>query len=205
MPPIDPLTVFRDAVAAWLGSWFSWVNRCLVWVLCWLTVILGPPATFSLFLAAQYNIHGAELSLRELASAARGFFLQSWLWMLANLFVAGAVWEGFSLAGQPGGAWVVLRWIALAVGLVWLAVQFYALPFFMVQERKSIILAFLNGFRAAFSAPLFTLLVLAPALAVGVISLVLVVPLAFGGAGLIAVLAAEAAFARARTYTILDE
>ena len=205
MAPISPLPVVRDAAAAWLESWFQWVNRCLVWGLCWLTVILGPPATFSLFLAAHYNIHGTELSLRELAGAGRGFFLQSWLWMLANLLAGGVVWAGFDLAARLGGAWAAARWIALALGLVWLSVQLYALPFFMAQDRKSILLAFRNGFRAASTAPLFTLLVLAPALAVGAVSLLLVAPLALGGPGLIAVLAAQAAFARTRTYTLLEE
>jgi hypothetical protein len=185
------LSAIREALFAWLSSWYHWVNRCMLWVLCWLTVVLGPPATFALFYAAFYNIHGAELpSIGEMARAARGYFWQSWLWMLANAAVGALLW----LVYRAGGT--VVHWIAFLAGILWLAGQFYALPRFILQDEKNLLQAEREGFALAFSMPLFTLAVYGLALAVGLCSLVLVAPLPMGGPALVTVLATQAAFER---------
>jgi hypothetical protein len=194
----------REASSIWIWNWMNWVTRSIVWLLCTLTVILGPPATFALFYAAHYSIHGTELTVRELAAAARETFWQSWLWMLANLAV-GAVLGGVWAAGNALGVGLAARWIAVLAGLFWLGIQFYALPIFMLQERKRIWTAWGSAYRAAVSAPFFTLLTGGLAMVVGAVSLVLVAPLAMGGAGLVAVLAAQATFVRLQTFRLADE
>ena len=201
MPAPNPFHVIREAAAIWLAGWFQWVSRCILWVLCCFTVILAPPATFALAYAAHYAVHGVELSLGELAAAARQQFWQSWLWMFLNLAAAGVVWAGARL----GEGIAALGWAALALGLVWLVVQVYTLPLFMGQDRKSIFLALGNGARAAFSAPLFTAVAAGFALAVEAVSLLLVAPLALGGPGLVAVLATRAAFERQKTLYLEDD
>ncbi|HEY3345759.1 MAG TPA: hypothetical protein VGJ97_12565 [Anaerolineaceae bacterium] len=200
----DPLRAIREASAIWIMNWLNWVNRCLVWLLCCLTVILGPPATFALFYAAHYSIHGAELTVGELAASVRAYFWQSWLWMLANLAVGAGLW-GLAAAGSALGAGRAVGWAVALIGLFWLGIQYYALPIFMLQERKRIWRAWGSAARVAFSAPLFTLITFGLALVLGLVSLILVAPLAMGGAGLIVVLAAQATFERLQTFHLPEE
>jgi hypothetical protein len=189
----SPFTAIREGLIAWITSWFGWANRCILWVLCWLTVLLGPPATFALFYAAFYNVHGADLpSIREMARAARGYFWQSWLWALANAAVAALLWQVYRSGGTA------VHWIAFLAGIFWLSGQFYALPRFIFQDEKNLLLAERDGFALAFTQPLFTLAVYGLALAVGLVSLVLVAPLAMGGPALVAVLATQATFDRGK-------
>jgi hypothetical protein len=189
----SPSRAIREALSAWLRSWYHWVNRCMLWVLCCLIVVLGPPATFALFYAAFYNVHGADLpSIGEMARAARGFFWSSWLWALISAAVGALLW----LVYNAGGTFV--HWIAFLIGVLWLAGQFYALPRFILQDEKNLLLAEREGFALAFTQPLFTLAVYGLALVVGFINLFLIAPLAMGGPALVAVLATQAVFERGK-------
>ena len=198
--------VIRSALVVWFSGWMSWVTLSTLWVLCWLTVVLGPPATFGLVHAANYAVHEVPPTVREAAAGARRYFGLSWLWMLGNLLVGVIFWANASFyASFPGDVWRIARPVLIAVGVAWLVVQFYALPYLVIQERKNLLVAWKNGLLTALSAPIYTLVVAGLGLGAGLISLILVAPLALGGPAFVAVLANEAVLERLKTYKLLEE
>ena len=88
--------------------------------------------------------------------------------------------------------------------LVWLLVQFYALPYLMEQERRSLFLALRNGLFSLLAFPGYTLILGGLALVVGVLSLRFVVPAVLGAFGLVALLGTWAVRERLETYRIRE-
>lgn len=156
---MSAVNVFLEALADW---WRDWVNMAvlnLAWMLCWLTVILGPPATFVAYRIANDFSHGRTLYPRELPGLLRRYFLQSWLWFLLQLAVAAAVLLNLRFYGgldsRIGG---LLQGSTLVVAGLWLLLQFYALPYLMEQGRPGLLLALRNSLLTALASPLYTLL-----------------------------------------------
>jgi uncharacterized membrane protein YesL len=153
------VSVFVRALRDW---WRDWVNMAvlnLVWMLCWLTVILGPPATFTAYKVANDFANERTLYPRELPGMLRRYFLQSWLWFLLQLVVAAAVLVNLQFyGGLGGGLGAVLTGATLVVAGIWLLVQLYTLPYLMEQERPGLHLALRNSLLTALASPLYTLI-----------------------------------------------
>lgn len=150
--------VFLSAVQDW---WRDWVNMAvlnLLWMFCWLTVILGPPATFTAYQVANDFAHDRTLYPRELPAMLVGHFLRSWLWFLLNLLVAAGVYLNLVFySSLGGGVGAVLTGATLAVAALWLTLQFYALPYLMEQEQPRLGQALRNALLTVLASPLYTL------------------------------------------------
>ncbi|MCB0021257.1 MAG: hypothetical protein KDE09_25850, partial [Anaerolineales bacterium] len=85
MPLLRPFVIAWRALTVWWDDWLNQLLLNLVWALCWLTVVLGPPATFALMFGAQELARGSSEGLRELAPVARRYFGQAWAWFGLNL------------------------------------------------------------------------------------------------------------------------
>ena len=197
-----PFRVIGRAVRDWWRDWVTLAALNLAWLLCWLTVLLGPPATFALYEVAHQYVYGRSLELSATPALLRRYALKSWLWLLANLFVAGGVW--LSLQAYAGGAvWAVaLRTLCALAGALWLAVQFYALPYLLEQERLSLRRAWRNAFFTVLASPLYTLVVVGFALLLALVGVRTVALLFLGLAPLIAVLGVHAVAERLEHYRI---
>ncbi len=203
-PPV-PLQVIAWALSDW---WDDWVNMALIslaWLLCWVTIVLGPPATFGLYYVTNQLAHGRSLGLSGFVEGGKRYFLKSWLWMLLNLLVAAAVGTNIWFYGQFDADWaVIVRVFPPFLGLAWLAVQFYALPYLMEQKEESLKLALRNGLFTFLAAPGYTAVVAGLAALVAVLSVVVVAPLFLGGPCLIAALGNRAVRERLETYRVRD-
>jgi len=201
-----PLQVVAQALSDWWDDWINMALISLVWLLCWVTVVLGPPATFGLYYVTNQLAHGRSLGLRGLVEGGRRYLRQSWLWMLLNLLVATVVVTNVWFYGQFDADWAaIVRPFPLLLGLAWLVVQFYALPYLMEQEEESLRLALRNGLFTLLAAPGYTVVVAGLAALVAVLSLVLVVPLFVGGPCLIAALGNRAVQERLETYRVREQ
>jgi uncharacterized membrane protein YesL len=200
-----PLRVIGQALTDWWDDWVQMVTVNLVWILAWLTVVLGPPATLGLLYVTNRLAHGEGVGLGGLLEGGRRYFLKAWLWMLLNLvgtFIVGAnIW--FYAQFETVWAWF-LRLFFLLLGLLWLVVQFYALPYLMEQEQKSLGLALRNGLFTALAAPGYTLVVAGAAGLVGLLSVMWVAPLFLGGPCLIGALGNRAVLERLETYRVRE-
>lgn len=129
------------AVAAQLlyEDWLVYILLNLLWTLATFTLLLGPPATFGLFYAAQRSVEGRVVNWRDLVQGGKQHFVQSWLWMIANVIVF--VLVGYALlfyqaipAGWARGA----QGIMAALLVLWVTLQLYALHQLIVQPGTSL-------------------------------------------------------------------
>jgi len=196
-----PLQVIVWALSDW---WDDWVNMALisvVWLLCWVTIVIGPPATFGLYYVTSRLAHGRSLGLRGLLEGGRRYFLKSWLWMLLNLLVAVVLVVNVWFYGQLDADWAaIVQVFPLFLGLIWLVVQFYALPYLMEQKEESLKLALRNGLFTFLAAPGYTAVVAGLAALIAVLSVWLVAPIFLGGPCLIATMGNRAVRERLETY-----
>ncbi len=200
-----PLQVAARALSDWWDDWINMALISLVWVLCWVTIVLGPPATFGVYYVTHQLAHGRSLGLRGLLEGGRQYLLKSWLWMLLNLVVAVVLPINIWFYGQLDADWaVIVQMIPLFLGLVWLMVQFYTLPYLMEQEQKSLRLALRNGLFTTLAAPAYTAVVAGLAVLVVVLSVVLVAPLFLGAPCLIAAMGNRAVQERLETYRVWE-
>lgn len=156
---MNAVPVFLRALADW---WRDWVNLAvlnLAWMLCWLVVVLGPPATFAAYRLAHDFVRGQSLYPKELLVFLRKYFLVSWLWFLLQLLVAFGVYVNLGFYSTLGtGLGALLQGATLAVAALWLLLQLYALPFYMEQEQSSLPLAYRNALLTILASPFYTLL-----------------------------------------------
>jgi hypothetical protein len=196
--------VLRASVRDWWDDWVNWMLLGLVWVLCWLTIILGPPATFALVYAASYSQHeGQVASLRELAREAWKNAALSWLWMLINVVVLLIFWVdlNFALSDTTILQGIYLGLLVLLLFLWW-CTQFFMVPFFFEFEKPNLWKALKNGILMTLAAPLYALVICGIGLVVMALSFVFVAPLLLGGMGLIALLGVRAVNERLVTFGV---
>ena len=188
----DPFRMIWRALKAW---WRGWLGLCLfglVWVLCWATLVLGPPLTFGFFQGVRWLIDEEEINWEQSYRTVKKYFLASWAWFLANLLVLFVVFSNYVFYSRLGsGAGNILQVLALVAGFLWIAVQFYALPYYVLLEKKSLLIAWKNGLFTILASPIFSL-TLWVMLAVLLVSHLTIFPILFGGPGLVVLLASMA-------------
>jgi hypothetical protein len=177
----------------------------IVWALCLLTVVLGPPATLGLFYVANRLVHGQSLGISGLIIGVRSYFFKGWVWAVLNLAVFVTLAVSFRFYGQIDAIWArLLQASALTAALVWLAGQFYFPAYLMEQEEDEVKLALRNGLLTALASPGYTLVVLILCLFIVVFSLGLVIPVAFGVPALAALLVNRALLERLETFGLRE-
>jgi uncharacterized membrane protein YesL len=200
-----PLQVIGQALRDWWDDWVNMVVIGLIWLLSWVTIVFGPPATFGVYYVTNRLAHGRSLGLRGLLEGGRRYFLKSWQWMLLNLMVAAVLAVNIWFYGQLDAGWAgTVRAFPLFLSLAWLVVQFYALPYLMEQEEKSLRLALRNGLFTFLAAPFYTAVVAGLAALIAVLSVWLVVPALLGSLCLIAALGNRAVRERLETYRVQE-
>ena len=129
----------------------------LAWLLCCATLILGPPATFTLYEVAHEFVSGRSFEYRDLTAMMRRHFLQSWSWLLLNAGVALGVWLNLTYYSRLTAPWsLVLLLLTFFLAATWLVVQFYALPFLMEQAKSHLTLALRNAFFMVLASPWYS-------------------------------------------------
>jgi uncharacterized membrane protein YesL len=200
-----PLQVIAQALRDWWDDWVSMLLISLAWLLGCLTIALGPPATFGIYYVTNQLAHGQSLGLRGMIEGGKRYFFQSWLWMLLNLAVGFLLTVNLMFYQQFTSTWAALLCaFHVFLGLAWLIVQFYALPYLMEQERKHLGIALRNGLFTALAAPGYTAVVAGLAALIAALSVVVVAPLFLGSPCLIAALGNRAVRERVETYHVRE-
>jgi uncharacterized membrane protein YesL len=198
-----PLKVIAQAVVDWWDGVFTLAIIGVVWIFCWITVLLGPPATFGLYYVANRLAHGENVGVRGFIDGGRRFFLMSWMWALLNVMAVIALGVNALFYGQIDAVWALgLQVFVLGLGLLWLSIQFYTLPYMMEQDQKQLRLALRNGLITTLAAPVYTLMLLSLSAVLVVLSFVLVFPLIMGAPGLIAALGNHAVLERLEAFEV---
>jgi uncharacterized membrane protein YesL len=156
-----PFEIILIALKDWWRDWVNMAALNLGWLLCWATIILGPPATFTLYEIAHEFVNGKSFEYRELPRMMRRHFLRSWLWLLLNVCLAFGVYLNLLYYSRLAPLWnLLLLLLTLWVALAWIVVQFYALPFLMASQKPQLFLAFRNAFLTMLASPWYSLVML---------------------------------------------
>jgi hypothetical protein len=196
-----PFAVLKYAIVTWWDSAVSLALYSVIWMFLSLTVVFAAPATFVMFYLVAEILDETAPDARVLLRSLLNFFLVSWGWLLANLVVTGIIWVNWSFYSGLGSPWSDgLSWFVAGVAVLWYCIQFYAVPFYMLQEKKSLFLAWRNGLYTALASPGYGLvlwIVIAILLAA---SGLLVIPILLGTPALIAMIGSVAVRERVKTY-----
>lgn len=200
-----PFQVILQSLRDWWDEWFNMLVVGVVWLLCWLTVFLGPPATLGLYHVTHALANGESLGLSGLIAGGRRYFLKGWLWALVNLAAMILLFVNLMFYGQVDAVWgVFLQGLFLGLSVLWLVVQFYTLPYLMEQDQQQLRLALRNGLLTVLASPGYTLVLVGVAALITVLSLLLVMPLFLGAPGLVALLGTRAVMERIETFGVRE-
>lgn len=156
----DALSVLRSAFTRWWAEIIQLAVLNVIWLGCQLTVILGPPATATMYAVAQRLAEGELLYPREVWTDFRQVFWRAWQWGLANLAVGGiALGNFYAYQGFSGTGWGLLKLLWGAVLLWWLVVQVFYWPFFYQQEDRSFRTTLTNSAKLLLTHPGFGLFI----------------------------------------------
>lgn len=151
----------RAIVFIWQDLWTALVVDAL-WLLSNILLIPGPPATLALTAYCNGLAAGEPLDHRDYWRYFKQSWGIGWKWGAVNLFLlaflAGDIFvtsRAQAFTGQK-----LLLGVYLAIGIIWLILQFFALPF--LYEQKSIHLrqAWSNSQRLLAGNPGFALTLL---------------------------------------------
>ncbi len=191
------------SILDWWDSWLDLLGVVLLWLVAQVTVVCGPPATIGLFYVCHALINGESIGVRGLVEGARKYFGKSWLLAFINLFVLLVLYANFSFYDRFQSSWgVYAQAFALVAWLVWLVVQFYAIPYLFEMEEKNLMSAIRNGFFTGMAAPLFSFTILAFALLIVAFCAFLWVPIFFGIPAIIPLMAVRALNNRLQAHGI---
>lgn len=197
---------FKVLALAARDVWNDKANMLLVnmvGVMAFLTVIFAPPAVFGLVYTANRLVAGESLGLTGLVQGGRKYFVTSWLWALFNFVVFYIVSINLSFYGLAPVSWgSLLQYFFVFVSLVWLMVQFYALPYLMDMEEKKLLLALRNGWFTIMASPGYTLVLMVLLGVIILISGLTLFPILLISPCLLACLGARAVQERLKTLGI---
>lgn len=131
----------------WEDLWGMLVVN-LLWTLCVLTIIPGPPATLAVYRFANRLVHGEEVDLHDFLEGFRQSWATAWQWGAINLIVLLIFAGDIYLSNQDYLAVAVpplVQSFYIALLVVWLLWQSYVLVFMLEQEQMVVGSAFRNA------------------------------------------------------------
>ncbi len=190
----------------WAGDWFNQFLLHLTLLLSWLTIIFGPPMLFGFYYLAYDLVHGRSNDPMDLIKASKRFFWTSWRWMLLNLLVSVILIVNIQFYWSLARWWsIMLTAVFLFLGLFWAMMQLYVIPYFMVQESKSLLLAVKNAGLTFLAAPGYTLLLFLFSIGLIITSLVFILPLILALPSLALLIGVHAVIDRTQAYGVIKQ
>jgi hypothetical protein len=197
----SPFAVLKYAIVTWWDSAVPLALYSILWMFLVITVVFAAPATFALMYLISELLDDTMPDTRQVLRALFGFFLKSWGWLLANIVITGIIWINWSFYRSQVTVWGDgISWFVLGVALLWYGIQFFTVPFYMIQEKKSLFLAWRNALFSSLASPGYSLVVWIVIAILIAASIFLVIPAILGAPALIAVISSVAVRERVATY-----
>lgn len=131
----------------WEDIWSVLVIN-LVWTLCVLTIVPGPPATLALFKYANRMAHGEIVDVKDFFKEFKQSWGPGWRWGAINLFVIAIFVGDILLSNQKNmsaSTYLYVQSFYIALLVVWLLLQTQVLAFMIEQEQPAVKTAFRNS------------------------------------------------------------
>ncbi len=200
------LHVIWQALKTWYDDWFNLFILNFLVDVAWLTIILGPPMLFGLYEIGNELARGRSNGAGELLRASKRHFLASWLWAIINIVVNVAIAVNIVFYWQLGKSWsIILVSVFFFLGLFWLTVQFYVIPYYMEQTTKSLKIAFKNAALTVLAAPGYALIMFLYAAFWMMVSFIFILPLILAAPSLVVVTGNYAVLERLQAFGIRDK
>ncbi len=195
------LRVLGQAARDWYDDWFNQFILNFLVTVSWITIVLGPPMVFGLYETAHETARGRTSGPGELLRAAKRHFWVSWLWMLINVAAFVIVQVNVRFYWALGQSWaVILSTFFFFLGLFWAMIQMYVIPYYLVQETRSLKLAFKHAALTFLASPGYTFLLFLVSALLLLSSVVFILPLILAGPALVALIGARAVQDRLRAF-----
>jgi uncharacterized membrane protein YesL len=197
--------VIMDAFKDWYDDWVNMLVINFIFLLCWATIILGPPALFAMYDVSGSLAYGKSQYPRDMISAMRKYFLKSWQWFILNLVISAIIVVNFFFYRTVRSDWALfVQALFIFLGILWLVIQFYALPYMMEQEEKSLKTAYRNGLFTILGAPGYTFVVVGFAAFLAGLSIITILPIALAAPTLIASIGSRSVRERLETLGVRE-
>jgi len=197
--------VLWDSLRDWYDDIIGLLLANLLFLACWMTIVLGPPATFGLYAIANELAHGRSEGVRTMLKAMRRFFWKSWLWFVIHMLVVVALAVNIVFYWQRGAVWsVAVGAFFILLLLLWMMIQFFALAYMMEQEKKSLKTALRNSLYTIFAAPGYVIIAAGVPLLLLAIAAFFVFPLFAALPALAMIVANRAVIERLETYGVRE-
>ena len=197
--------VFLQASKRWWYEWTAVLPVVLVWCVCQLLILPGPPATAVLFSLMGQSHDNQWWHGRDIWNAAKQLFWPAWKWALVNGLVVGlALFNLLVYWDVPGTFWIALRIVWLLVLTVWLGLNLVYWPFWLAQTDKSMRNTYLNCARFLLLNPLGGLGITAVTTLVLIASCLTILPFVLGSmawVALVGITAVQSSLAHAETIS----
>ncbi|MCB8982688.1 MAG: hypothetical protein H6659_02580 [Ardenticatenaceae bacterium] len=185
--------VFRQASARWWYEWTAVLPLALVWFICQLLVLPGPPATAVLYALMRQSSDNQWWNGRDAWQAAKQLFWPAWKWALVNGLVVGlALFNLFTYWDTPGLFWTALRLVWLLVLTTWLGLNLVYWPFWLAQTDHSMRNTYANCGRFLLLNPLAALGITAVSALVLFVSVTTILPFVLGSMAWVALVGVTA-------------
>jgi hypothetical protein len=189
----EAFKVIGRSAVIWWDALIQLALMNFVLVLCMLTIVPGPPAWFGLFDAVMQLVKGESPTLKDWFKGTKHYFAKSWLWFLGNLFVLSVVYANIMFYERFNAGWTDYAQILfIALGIFWVFLQFFSVPYVILMEKESLLLAWKNGLFTMLAYPGYTFIII---LVMGIVLFgggYVVLPLILGGLSFVIVLACVA-------------
>lgn len=188
----DAFRVIGDGIKLWASDWANQALVGLVAILCSLTVVLLPAATFGVFHQARDLARGNRSGLMGFWAGFKGYFKQNLTWGIVNLLVYAFLvfviaFYFLSTANFSSGVPLGIAGAFLVVLVFWSVWQFLSLSCFFLQDKASMKLAWKNGWAIFLRLRSYSLTLGIIIFLFSLISVFGFIPLVFGAEGLIAI------------------
>ncbi len=199
------LHVIWKATKIWYDDWVNLFVLNFLASISWMTIILGPPMLFGLYEIGRDLVHGRGSGTADLFLAAKRHFLVSWLWALVNILVGIIVVVNILFYWRLAKSWsILLVSVFFFLGVFWVMMQIYVIPYYMEQETKSLILAHKNAALTFLAAPGYTLALFIFSLLLFGVSFGFILPLILAAPALVIVTGNCAVNDRLLAYGVRD-
>ncbi|GIV85441.1 MAG: hypothetical protein KatS3mg052_2448 [Candidatus Roseilinea sp.] len=200
------IDAFRVAVKTFQDIWgemFTLVLMNVFTLLCLIVIIPGPPSVMALYAVCNRIANDYAVSWEHYFAAFRQHFRKAWLYALVAFVVTALLIFNFWWYGAMFGRAVWAQWVQgawLAALFFWVAINFYIGAFYMEQQDRRWRVALRNSALVAGASPLFTLTLLAIAVACMAVSLAMTPLFVLLGLSTWAMLGSEAVVNRVNRY-----
>lgn len=199
--------VIGKSVVDWWDTWIDFEVITIFWLIAQVTVIFGPPVTFGVYYAINVLIRTGEyVGIKGVLLGTKMYFWRGLGWGAMNwaALIIGAICLTFYGNLNTNLSFFALMVVIMALTL-WIVAQFYALPFFMAQEKQKIFLAIRNSFFLAMASPLFTLGILVFAVICLALCGLLIFPMFLGIPVLMMMVGTRAFYDRLEAFGLLKK